>query len=111
MKKIVSLWMAAVCLIGACCLATEASGSASPAAAQFAALAAKAEADQRVAIAGKDGWLFLTAELRHLGVAFLGRAAAAVSRSARKGRLPGFQALKQAASADPRPFRRPLSSR
>ncbi len=33
----------------------------------------------------KDGWLFLTAELRHLGVGpFWGDAAAAVSRSARK---------------------------
>ena len=71
---------------------------------RFAALAAKAEADQRAAIAGKDGWLFLTAELRHLGVGpFWGDAAAAVSRSARKDAadpLPAildFQAqLKQA---------------
>jgi alginate O-acetyltransferase complex protein AlgJ len=99
-----SVWMAAVCLVGARCLAAEAPGSVSPVAAQFAALAAKAEADQRAAIAGKDGWLFLTAELRHLGVGpFWGDAAVAVSRSARKDAadpLPAivdFQAqLKQA---------------
>ena len=103
MKTIVALWTAGAYLI-ACCLAAEASGSTSPAAAQFAALAAKAEADQRAAITGKDGWLFLTAELRHLGVgSFWGDAAAAVSRSARKDAadpLPAildFQAqLKQA---------------
>lgn len=35
---------------------------------QFTDLAAHAEAQQKPAIAGKDGWLFLTAELRHLGV-------------------------------------------
>ncbi len=85
MKMTVPLSIAAVCAVGACCFAGEASGSASPAAAQFAALAAKAEADQRAAIAGKDDWLFLTAELRHLGVGpFWGDAAATVSRSARK---------------------------
>ncbi len=84
MKTIVPLWIAAVCLIPARCLAAEASGSVSPAAAQFAVLAARAEADQRAAIAGKEGWLFLTAELRHLGLGpFWGDAAAAVSRSAR----------------------------
>lgn len=104
MKTIVLLWIAAVCLIGACCRAAGVSASASPVAAQFASLAAKAEADQRAAIAGKDGWLFLTAELRHLGVGpFWGDAVAAVSRSARKDAadpLPAildFQAqLKQA---------------
>ena len=85
MKMIAPLLIAAVCAMGACCLAAETSGSVSSAAAQFAALAAKAEADQRAAIAGKDGWLFVTAELRHLGVGpFWGDAAAAVSRSARK---------------------------
>jgi len=83
-KTIVPFSIAAVCLIGARCLAADASRSASPAA-QFAALAAKAEADQHAAIAGKDGWLFVTAELRHLGIGpFWGDAAAAVSRSARK---------------------------
>jgi alginate O-acetyltransferase complex protein AlgJ len=100
----VSLSIAAVCAMGARCLAAEASGSVSPATAQFASLAVKAEADQHVAVAGKGGWLFLTAELRHLGAGpFWGDAAAAVSRSARKDAadpLPAivdFQAqLKQA---------------
>ncbi len=103
MKTIVALSIAGVYLI-ACCLAAEASGSTSPAAAQFASLAAKAEAGQRATIAGKEGWLFLTAELRHLGVGpFWGDTATAVSRSARKDAadpLPAildFQAqLKQA---------------
>jgi len=103
-KTIVSLWIAAICLGGTRCLGGQAPASASSAAVQFAALAAKAEADQRAAIAGKDGWLFLTAELRHLGVGpFWGDAAAAVSRSTRKDAadpLPAildFQAqLKQA---------------
>jgi len=33
----------------------------------FAGLSAEAEAGDRTALAGKDGWLFLAAELRHLG--------------------------------------------
>jgi hypothetical protein len=51
MKKIVSLWMAAVCLVGVL-----------PAAKPPGALACgglfagRNEADQRAAIAGKDGW-------------------------------------------------------
>jgi alginate O-acetyltransferase complex protein AlgJ len=85
MKTIVPLWITAVCFIEACCLAADAPRGVSPATAQFAALAAKAEADQRAAITGRNDWLFLTAELRHLGVGpFWGDKAAAVSRSARK---------------------------
>lgn len=52
-------------------------------AAQFANLAAKAETQQRSAVAGREGWLFLTAELRHLGVGpFWGKDAKTVSRAA-----------------------------
>jgi alginate O-acetyltransferase complex protein AlgJ len=36
--------------------------------AALARVAAEAEAAGRTAVAGQDGWLFLTAELRHLGV-------------------------------------------
>ena len=50
---------------------------------RYAGLAAKAEAGQHAAIAGKESWLFLTAELRHLGVGrFWGEDAKAVSRAA-----------------------------
>ena len=50
---------------------------------QFANLAAKAETQQRAAVAGNEGWLFLTAELRHLGVGpFWGKDAKTVSRAA-----------------------------
>jgi alginate O-acetyltransferase complex protein AlgJ len=49
----------------------------------FADLAAKAESQQRAAIIGQEGWLFLTAELRHLGVGrFWGQDAKAASRAA-----------------------------
>jgi alginate O-acetyltransferase complex protein AlgJ len=51
--------------------------------ARFADLAAQAETQQRAALAGQDGWLFLTAELRHLGIGrFWGQEAKAVSRAA-----------------------------
>jgi hypothetical protein len=36
--------------------------------AALAKIAAEAEAAKRAAVAGADGWIFLTAELRHLGV-------------------------------------------
>lgn len=50
---------------------------------RFAELAAKAEAQQQAAVAGQAGWLFLTAELRHLGVGpFWGKDAKTVSRAA-----------------------------
>jgi alginate O-acetyltransferase complex protein AlgJ len=82
MKTKILLYIAASYLI---CRANLAEGAPPSAATQFAALAAKAEADQHAALAGKDGWLFLTAELRHLGVGrFWGDAAAAASRATRK---------------------------
>jgi alginate O-acetyltransferase complex protein AlgJ len=104
MKTGIPFCISASYLICTASLADGASPSASPATAQFAAFAAKAEADQRAAVAGKDGWLFLTAELRHLGVGrFWGDAAMAASRSTRQDAadpLPAildFQAqLKQA---------------
>jgi len=50
----------------------------------LARLAAEAEAAGRTALAGKDGWLFLTAELRHLGVGrFWGADAARAGRAAK----------------------------
>jgi alginate O-acetyltransferase complex protein AlgJ len=46
-------------------------------------MATEAEAQQRAAITGQEGWLFLTAELRHLGVGrFWGQDAKAASRAA-----------------------------
>jgi hypothetical protein len=52
---------------------------------RFVALAATAQANERAAVTGQDGWLFLTSELRHLGVAdFRGEAAKAVSQAANK---------------------------
>jgi hypothetical protein len=84
MKGGIPLRMTVTCLVGVGCFAAQAAGDAPPVAALFASLAAREEADQHAAVAGKDGWLFLTAELRHLGVgAFWGGAAAAVSRSGR----------------------------
>ncbi len=84
MKDSITAWIVGACLGCAPGWAAEPSPNASPLATRFAALAAKAEAGERAAVEGKDGWLFLTAELRHLGVgAFWGKAAAGVSRSAR----------------------------
>lgn len=50
----------------------------------LARVAAEAEAAGRTAVAGRDGWLFLTAELRHLGVGrFFGPDAERASRAQR----------------------------
>lgn len=52
--------------------------------AALARVAADAEAQKRSAVAGRDGWLFLRAELRHLGLgSFWGADAAAASRAQR----------------------------
>src|SRR5262249_36600523 len=59
---------------------------------RFAKAAAQAENQQATAVTGQEGWLFLTAELHHLGVGhFWGVEAKAVSRAA------------NAESADPLP--------
>ena len=49
---------------------------------QCAVLAQNAEKENAMAVAGNDGWLFLSSELRHLGVGrFWGEAAPGVSRA------------------------------
>jgi hypothetical protein len=64
------------------CPAAEPAATQEDSAARFADLAAKAEAQQKAAIVGQDGWLFLTAELRHLGIPrFWGETAKTVSRA------------------------------
>lgn len=78
-------WMvvAAFCSAALFCRAADPANVPGTSSAQFADLAAKAEAQQRAAVAGQAGWLFLTAELRHLGVGhFWGKEAKAVSRAA-----------------------------
>jgi hypothetical protein len=67
----------------ALCRATEAANAPETVSARFAEIAAKAEAKQAAAITGQEGWLFLTAELRHLGIGkFWGAEAKTVSRAA-----------------------------
>ena len=79
----IGLVVAAFCLAALPGWAADTANAATALSAQFAALAAKAEARQRAAIVGREGWLFLTAELRHLGVGhFWGKDAKAVSRAA-----------------------------
>ena len=75
--------VAAIFSSGACfCRAADAPNGPDKIFGRFADLAARAEAQQHAAIAGQDGWLFLTAELRHLGVArFWGPEARTVSRA------------------------------
>ncbi|MBE3096926.1 MAG: hypothetical protein IMZ44_07320 [Planctomycetes bacterium] len=68
-------------------------------AADCAATAAEAEKAGALSVAGQEGWLFLTAELRHLGVGpFWGERAAKVSRAATPGHadpLPAILDFKQ----------------
>lgn len=74
----------AVSVVAAALALRAASAPAEDARAALARVAAEAEAAGRSAVAGKDGWLFLTAELRHLGVgAFSGADAARASRAQR----------------------------
>ena len=55
-------------------------------AAQCAAMAATAEQSDAFAVAGRDGWSFLAAELRHVGAGrFWGADAALASRAAKPG--------------------------
>ena len=77
------LIVVALCSASFPCRAADTAGAPATLRAQFADLAAKAEAQQRAAVVGKEGWLFLTAELRHLGLGpFWGKDAKAVSRAA-----------------------------
>ena len=64
------------------CMAASAVTAEEPAAAFRAECAKKAAAGEDIAIPGADGWLFLRAELRHIGVGpFWGEAAAKVSKA------------------------------
>jgi alginate O-acetyltransferase complex protein AlgJ len=62
--------------------------------ARCAAKAAAAEKAEAMAVAGRDGWLFLASELRHLGVGkFWGPEAAKVSRATRPDRADPLPAI------------------
>ena len=64
------------------CMAASAVTAEEPAVAFRAECAKKAAAGEDIAIHGADGWLFLRAELRHIGVGpFWGEAAAKVSKA------------------------------
>lgn len=64
------------------CMAASAVTAEEPAVAFRAECAKKAAAGEDIAIPGADGWLFLRAELRHIGVGpFWGEAAAKVSKA------------------------------
>lgn len=83
LTKFYRVVVAAFCSVALFCRAAETANVPATISHQFAALAAKAETQQRVAITGKEGWLFLTAELRHLGLGrFWGPDAKAASRAA-----------------------------
>jgi alginate O-acetyltransferase complex protein AlgJ len=76
-------------MAAACCAALACAGQEPPEAAraflrQCGALAAAAEQHNTITVRGRDGWLFLGAELRHLSVGlFWGERAAAASRAAK----------------------------
>ncbi|MBU4286311.1 MAG: hypothetical protein KKD76_05320 [Verrucomicrobia bacterium] len=62
--------------------------------AQCAALAQAAEAQGAMTVPGRDGWLFLASELRHLGVGpFWGASAAKVSRALKPDRADPLPAI------------------
>jgi len=68
--------------ISFCCITTFAAVGEEPGAAFRAECAKKAATGDDMAIPGADGWLFLRAELRHIGVGpFWGEAAAKVSKA------------------------------
>ncbi|MCX6874745.1 MAG: hypothetical protein NTW21_13195 [Verrucomicrobia bacterium] len=68
--------------ISFCCLTAFAADGADPGAAFRAECAKKAATGEDISIPGADGWLFLRAELRHIGVGpFWGEAAAKVSKA------------------------------
>ena len=77
--------LALAAAVGADAQAEPVAGDAAQAfAAECAAKAAPAEKAGQAAVAGRDGWLFLAAELRHIGVGrFWGDDAPKVSRAAR----------------------------
>jgi hypothetical protein len=69
-------------LIAFCCVTVFAAAGDAPATAFRAECAKQAATGDAMAIAGTDGWLFLRAELRHIGVGpFWGEAAAKVSKA------------------------------
>ncbi len=75
------------------CVAPAAVCAEEPAAA-LARVAAEAEAGGKSALAGKDGWLFLVAELRHLGAGrFWGAGAARASRASNADRADPLPAI------------------
>jgi alginate O-acetyltransferase complex protein AlgJ len=79
-------------LLAACGDARADSEPGAPAA--VARLAAETEAAGRTALAGRDGWLFLTAELHHLAAGrFWGPDAARASRAARPDRADPLPAI------------------
>lgn len=103
-NKAVVLTVAAAGLIVLAAAAAAASGLAEKFAGVCGALANQAEAEQTMTVAGRDGWLFLANELRHVAAgAFWGKDAARASRAAK------------AADADPLPaildFQKQLAAR
>lgn len=82
--KLTSLFLFLLLAMGGRDAAAQAPAGAQPFLAHCAMLAQGAEAENKTTVAGKDGWLFLAAELRHLGVGqFWGEAASKVSRATR----------------------------
>jgi alginate O-acetyltransferase complex protein AlgJ len=77
------MFVAAFCSAAFLCSAADTANGPSTISARFAGIAAKAEAQQLAAVTGQEGWLFLTAELRHLGIRrFWGEDSKAASRAA-----------------------------
>lgn len=85
-------------LIAAAALAADTNAAVAPAPsfqARCAALAQAAEAKGTMTVTGREGWLFLASELRHLGVGrFWGEAAAKVSRAAKPDQADPLPAIK-----------------
>ncbi|HAL91768.1 MAG TPA: hypothetical protein DCM68_01930, partial [Verrucomicrobia bacterium] len=76
------------------CAGTAAAGDAAAFRAACAEKAAAAEQSGAPVVEGADGWLFLPAELRHVGVGrFWGEAAARASRAANPARADPLPAI------------------
>jgi alginate O-acetyltransferase complex protein AlgJ len=89
----VSLGVRALLALTVACAAPDPARAEDPSAG-LARVAAEAEAAGKTAIAGKDGWLFLVAELRHLGVGrFWGERAARASRAPSADRADPLPAI------------------
>jgi len=81
-------------LILFCCITALAAAGEDPPAAFRALCTQKAAEGEGMAVAGTDGWLFLRAELRHIGVGpFWGDAAAQVSRASSPDRADPLPAI------------------